>query len=135
MDEMYGMSIGVHNLSVVFVLGAIGFNAYKLFGADKVEGYRRFHMLYNPIGLTFLGSVIFTGIIMMAAKHLDFTLANVVMIVISLIFIFLESKRIKTLRYIKNGDPKGFLEYKKFSLKILLVEFIASLLLYVGMLV
>ena len=37
--------------------------------------------------------VIFTGVIMMAAKHLDFTIENIAMILFAMILIYLELKR------------------------------------------
>ncbi len=133
MNEMYNMSIVAHNFSVLVILGVIGINAYKLLSAKGVAEYRRFHMLYNPMGLTVLGSIIFTGVIMMAAKHLDFTFVNIIMIVVAFVFVVFEVKRVKALRYIQNDDIEKFLEYKKFSMRILLIEFSASLVLYVGM--
>ena len=135
MNEMYNMSIVTHNFSVLVVLAVISLNFYKIYRADGVQAYRKFSMLFNPIGSTVLGSVIFTGIIMMAAKHLDFSIANIVMIVFAVVLIVLESKRIKTLRYILNKDIESFVEYKKFAQKILLVEFVISLAIYIGMLV
>ena len=109
------MSIVTHNFSVLVVLMVIGINFYKIFRATEVLAYRKFNMLFNPIGATILGSVIFTGVIMMAAKHLDFTFANIIMIVFSIVLIVLEAKRSKALRYIMNADLEGFAEYKKYS--------------------
>ncbi len=134
MNEMYNMSIVAHNFSVLVVLGVMSLNLYKIYRANDVQSYRKFHMIFNPIGLTILGSVIFTGIIMMAAKHLDFTFANILMIVFSVVLIVLEAKRSKTFRYIMNNDLEGFLDYKKFAQKILLSEIIISLAIYIGML-
>ena len=134
MNEMYNMSIVTHNLSVLVVLMVIGINFYKIYRADNVHNYRKFHMIFNPIGNTVLGSVIFTGIIMMAAKHLDFTLANIIMIMFAVVLIVLESKRSKALRYIMNKDIDAFFIYQKNAQKILAGEFIISLVIYMGML-
>lgn len=133
MNEMYNMSIVTHNFSVLVVLAVVGINFYKIYRADDVHAYRKFNMLFNPVGATILGSVIFTGIIMMAAKHLDFTFANIVMIVFSIVLIVLEAKRSRALRFIMNNDIDSFLIYKKYSQKILLSEFIISLVIYIGM--
>ena len=127
------MSIVTHNFSVLVVLAVIGINFYKIYRADHVQTYRKFNMLFNPVGATILGSVIFTGIIMMAAKHLDFTFANVIMIIFSIVLIVLEAKRSKALRYVMNNDFEAFLVYKKYSQKILLSEFLISLVIYIGM--
>ena len=129
------MSIVTHNFSVLVVLAVIGINFYKIFRATEVQAYRKFNMLFNPVGATILGSVIFTGIIMMAAKHLDFTMANIIMIVFSIVLIVLEAKRSKALRFIMNKDLEAFLEYKKYSKKILVSEFLISLIIYIGMVI
>ena len=129
------MSIVTHNFSVLVVLMVIGINFYKIFRATEVQAYRKFNMLFNPVGATVLGSVIFTGIIMMAAKHLDFTFANIIMIVFSIVLIVLEAKRSKALRYIMNKDSESFVTYKKYSQKILLSEFVISLVIYIGMVI
>lgn len=134
MDEMYNMSIVTHNFSVLLVLVVISINFYKIYKADETQAYRKFNMLFNPVGVTILGSVIFTGVIMMAAKHLDFTVANIIMIVFAVVLVFLEAKRSKALRFIMNDDKEKFLRYKKYSQKILLSEFIISLVIYIGML-
>ncbi len=134
MNEMYNMSIVTHNFSVLVILGVISINIYKIFTAKEVQPYRKFNMLFNPMGITAIGAIIFTGVVMMAAKHLEFTLANIIMIVFAVVLIVLEVKRSKALRYIMNKDLASFLEYKKFSMKILLSEFSISLAIYIGML-
>jgi len=135
MNEMYNMSIVTHNFSVLVVLMVISINFYKIYRANEVQEYRKFNMLFNPIGDTILGSVIFTGVIMMAAKHLDFTVANIIMIVFAVVLVVLEAKRSRALRFIMNSDLESFLEYKKYSQKILLSEFIISLVIYIGMII
>lgn len=135
MNEMYNMSIVTHNFSVLLVLAVISINFYKIYKASEPQAYRKFNMLFNPVGATMLGSVIFTGVIMMAAKHLDFTFANIVMIVFSIVLIVLEVKRSKALRFIMNNDAEKFLLYKKYSQKILLSEFVISLVIYIGMII
>ncbi len=134
MNEMYEMSIVTHNFSVLAVLLIIAINFYKITRADNVFKYRKFNTLFNPIGSTLIGFVIFTGVIMMAAKHLDFTIANNIMIVFSVVIIVLEFKRSRGMKYIKNVNLPAFLIYKKFSQKILITEFLITLLVYIGML-
>lgn len=135
MNEMYEMSIVTHNYSVLAVLVIISINFYKIARADNIFAYRKFNILFNPIGSTIMGSVIFTGVIMMAAKHLDFTFANIIMIVFSIVLIVLEVKRSKGMKYIKNDNMEKFLIYKKFSQKILMIEFLMTLFLYILMLI
>jgi hypothetical protein len=122
MEEMYDMSIVAHNYGVVFIFGAILLNLVMIMRAKSVQKYRRFNTLFNPIGGTFLGVLIYTGVVMMAAKHLDFTLANIAMIVFAIVLIYLEVKRSSKLKYIKNEDSSGFKLYKKFVYKVLSLE-------------
>ena len=133
MNEMYNMSIVTHNYGVLAVLLAIGVNYYKLYTAKSVQAYRQFVMLFNAVGATLLASVIFTGVIMMAAKHLSFTLENIVMIVFSIVFIILEGKRAKAFKYVMNKDMQGFLVFKEKAKKIFAFEFIATLIIYIWM--
>lgn len=135
MNEMYNMSIVTHYYGVVAVFGVILLNLYKLKQADNVAKYRRFNTLFNPIGSTFIGTVLFTGIVMMAAKHLDFTIENIIMIIIAIYVIVLEVKRSKKLRYIKNADYEGFLAYKKEIFKLFAIEFLVILLISIWMLI
>jgi len=135
MNEMYNISIVTHNFSVLVVLGVMSINLYKIYAATDVQAYRKYHMLYNPMGLTVFGAVIFTGIIMMAAKHLDFSIANIIMIIFSIVLIVLEAKRAKDLRYLMNKDSDGFLVYKKYAQKILLSEIFVTVAIYIGMLI
>jgi len=133
MNEMYSMSIVAHNYSVLAVLLVIGVNFYKLYSAKSVQEYRKFTMLFNPIGGTVLGVIIFTGVIMMAAKHLDFTLENLVMIFYSFFFIVLEAKRSASFKYVLNKDAQGFVLYKTQVSKIYALEFMLTLGLYIWM--
>jgi len=133
MDEMYSMSIVTHNYSVLAILLAVGFNFYKLMSAKSVQNYRKFIMLFNAVGSTLLAVIIFTGVVMMAAKHLDFTLENLVMIIFSIVFIILEGKRAKAFKYVLNKDMEGFLLFKQKAKKIFTFEFVATLIIYVWM--
>ena len=118
MNEMYEMSIVTHYYSVVGVLIVILMNFFMLYKAIKIPTYQRQMSLFTPIGLIPLGGVIFTGIVMMAAKHLDFTIENIVMIVFSLCLIILEVKRVKTLKYLRSDLE----QYKKYAVKLLSIE-------------
>ena len=66
---------------------------------------------------------IFTGIVMMAAKHLNFSLANSAMIVVSIVFIILEVKRYKILKHETDIQQEGaFIDYKRKAFRILVIE-------------
>ena len=122
MDEMYDMSIVTHNFGVMGVLGVILVNVLMLLMAKELTAYRKKMMLFTPIGSTAIGLVIFTGVIMMAAKHLDFTIENIVMIMFATSIIVLEVKRTLTLKKVNRKEENALADYKSYALNILLIE-------------
>jgi len=120
MNEMYSMSIVTHYWSVIGVLGVVFLNMFVLMSAKDIKKYRKFMSVFTPIGSVLIGSVIFTGVVMMTAKHLDFTLANIVMIIFAVVFIVMEVKRAKELKF---ADVK-LDEYKLYAFKILIAEIV-----------
>jgi len=128
MNEMYNMGLSIHSLGTVILLGVILLNIFLLKSAKELQKYRRsMSIVLMPLTSTAIGIPVFSGTIMMAAKHLDFTIENIVMIVISVVLIILEVKRSKTLKYLdaKNENSLGL--YKMFASKILYGEFILAL--------
>ena len=126
-NEMYDMSIVAHNYGVMSILGVILLNLIMLLRAKDVKKYTRFMSLFMPIGSLGIGLIIFTGVIMMAAKHLDFTLANIAMIIFATILIVLEVKRSSKLKYLNKKEESAFKEYKTFSIKVLALEVFVTL--------
>jgi len=135
MNEMYNMGIVTHYYGVLAVLGAILLNLIMIIKADNIDKYKRFNTLFNPIVGTFIGIVVFTGIVMMASKHLDFTLENIIMIVIAVYMIVLEVKRSKGLRFVKDDYHSGFQLYKLFSIRMLAIELLLLLSISIWMLI
>ena len=123
MNEMYSMGLSIHNWGAIFVFGNILLNILVLKGAKSLQRYRRAMSIYlMPLSSTVIGIALFSGTIMMAAKHLDFTIENIVMIIISVILIVLEAKRSKTLKYLNSKIENVLDIYKKFAFKILYSE-------------
>ena len=122
MNEMYDMSIVTHNYGVMLVLGVILVNLYMLLSTKDIKKYRRKHTLFMPIGMTIVGIILFTGVVMMAAKHLDFTIENIVMILFVIVLIVLDNKRSSALTLIDSRVENAFDNYKKFAIKILSIE-------------
>ncbi|MDD3443516.1 hypothetical protein [Sulfurimonas denitrificans] len=122
MNEMYDMSIVTHNWGVIAVLGVILINILMLFGIKSSVKYMRAISLFTPIVGTAIGMVIFTGIVMMASKHLDFTIENIVMILFATALIYLEVKRSKGVSRVNKRDEASFLEYKREATNIFLAE-------------
>lgn len=125
MNEMYEMGIVTHNYGVMLVLAVIFINIFMLFGIKNLADYKRVVSLFTPIAGTTIGVVIFTGVVMMAAKHLEFTTQNVAMIIFAIILIYMEFKRSVGLKNIDEKKDSAFKEYKSYALKILLLEIFA----------
>jgi hypothetical protein len=119
MEYMYGFALLAHFYSVLGMLIVILINLYFTKKISSLSKLRRFMVIFTPIGSIMIGSVIFTGIVMMAAKHLHFTWQNNLMIVAALVFIYLEVKRTKTLKYLKK---EFFVRYKNFATVLLFIE-------------
>ena len=130
MNEMYNMGIVTHNLAVMGILGVIFINLFLLKMAKDIYRYRRVARIFTPIGSVMIGAVIFTGVVMMAAKHLNFTIENIVMILIATLFVFLEFRRMKELRF---ADLDSLDRYKHFASNLLYVEIILVTLLSMWM--
>lgn len=131
MNEMYDMSIVTHNLVVVCLLGVILVNILMLLVAQDVRVYAKKMRIFMPIGATLISAILFTGAIMMAAKHLEFTTENIIMIVFGSFLIFLESRRYSTLKHLKRESLFG--GYKKKALIFLMAELLGSVAISVWM--
>ena len=131
---MYSMGLSIHSVSGMAMIAMIFINLFLLISKNDLKEYKRLHsVILWPLTFSVYGVMIFTGIIMMAAKHLDFTFANVVMILISIIYIVLEIKRVKSLKYLSDTKEHAFNAYKPIARTILQVEFLLVLGLSLGM--
>jgi len=134
MNEMYSTGLSLHSIGGVAVLAVVFLNLFMLISAKDLKKYRRIMSVFLiPLTQTILGSVIFSGVVMMAAKHLDFTVENVVMIVVSALFIAIEVKRIKSLKYLNAKKERALELYKPFARRLLQIEFIMTLLISLWM--
>jgi hypothetical protein len=134
MNEMYSMGLDLHSIGAGAILAIIFLNLFILMSYKELKKYKRVSsIVLQPLTFATLGLIIFTGVIMMAAKHLDFTFANIVMIIISLIYIALEVKRVKSLRYLSEKKEHAFNAYKPLARTILQVEFVMVLLIALWM--
>jgi hypothetical protein len=135
MNEMYNMSIGIHYYSVMIVVLMIIVNILHVKSVSNISNYVRSMRFIMPGVYSILSVVIFTGVVMMAAKHLDFTIQNIVMIIFSVAFIVLDIKRYKPLKYIRAKDYEVFELYRSKAVNILLLELVVTLLISAWMLV
>ena len=134
MNEMYNMALSLHSWSAGAVLVMIFINLYILISAKELAKYKRVNSLYLlPLVITVLGTLLFTGTVMMAAKHLHFTIENIVMIVLGVVLLVLEAKRLKALKYLSIKKEHALEIYKPFARTLLQVEFGLVLLMSLWM--
>jgi len=134
MNEMYKMGLDLHSIGAVAILVVIFTNLFILISSKELAKYKRLNSIFlTPLTATTIGTAIFTGVIMMAAKHLNFSIENIVMIIISIAFIVIEVKRLKSLKYLNSKKDGAFDAYKPFARRLLQIEFILALLISLWM--
>lgn len=132
---MYNTSMQLHFGLILVWLGVIAFNTAMVQFAVRAPDYVRRARVAMPFSVMAIAAIAFTGTVMMAAKHLSFTLENVAMIVVTVIMIILESRRYKTLRRLRTKLADALALYRPFALKLLAAELALTLLVTVWMLI
>ncbi len=135
MNEMYDMSIVTHNLGVMGIMAVVLINLVMLIVAQDIHRYAKKMRVFMPIGAMMIAVILFTGTVMMAAKHLHFSGENIIMIVFGILLIFLELTRYKKLKHLDFDKEDAFATYKTLALKIMSIEFFVSLIISVWMLI
>ena len=122
MNEMYEMSQSIHIYSVIGLIVILLF----MIALHKVKGdFEKFVknikilMIFH---LSLLGFVVLTGTVMMAAKHLSMTPANLLMIVAVFIILTLEIKRNRALSQVIKFKLMEENVYKKLGFKYQSIE-------------
>ena len=121
------MSIISHSYSVVGLLLAIFGNFLVARSMYDVVEYKKFMHFFVFVTPLFVAAVIFTGVIMMAAKHLAFTLENNIMIVFAIMMIILEAKRSKFVKYFPKQGSKILLRNKVYGFLLLELLLVVSI--------
>jgi phosphoglycerol transferase MdoB-like AlkP superfamily enzyme len=129
MEEMYSLSIDIHWWGVLGLLAVIGWNLFWLLRSGNIIRYARRMRIAMPVSASLIALLIFTGAVMMAAKHLSFTTENVVMIVFSIALIVMEAKRYKLLKRSNIEKHSALQNYKTKGFKILGTELLLTLLI------
>ena len=130
MQEMYQMSIDIHYICILALMVVVLANIILLKMSSDVVSYAKKMRKLMPISTSLLFLTLFTGSVMMAAKHLEFTLQNIVMILFALLYIALDVYRFKLLR----ATPKdGMVAYRKSVYIIFAVELVTILLITLWM--
>ncbi|MDP3022960.1 MAG: hypothetical protein Q8N32_07010 [Sulfuricurvum sp.] len=135
MEALYLTGLEIHFVGVVVLMAVVMFNIIMLLLSHQIIRYAKRLRLVMPISLSLVIITIFTGVVMMAAKHLSFSLANIVMIIVSISFIVLEIKRYKILRYETDiKQENAFMQYKKKAFRFLGIELLLLMAMSVWML-
>lgn len=120
MEEMYQTGLQIHDAALIVLGGVVIFNLAMLMMSQHVVRYARRMRIVMPISATLITAIIFTGTVMMAAKHLSFTIANGAMIIASVAMIVFEAKRYSILkRKTDIHSEDGFMGYKKKAYRLL----------------
>ena len=123
MEALYATGLEIHFVGVVVLLAVVMFNIIMLALSHQIIRYAKRLSIVMPISLSLIIITIFTGMVMMAGKRLDFSLANLVMIVVSIIFIVLEVKRYKILKHETDIKQENALaQYKQKAFRLLGIE-------------
>ncbi len=133
MNEMYNMSLSIHWVGVFLLLAIFLGSLWQLNRANDVMAYLRKMRFQGPLILMAMFVPIFTGMVMMAAKHLEFTIPNIAMIVLSIVLIFFEIKRSRPLKYATIIEEGAFEKYKKDAKMILIGEIALIVLISIWM--
>ncbi|MCK9374179.1 MAG: hypothetical protein M0P91_13435 [Sulfuricurvum sp.] len=136
MEAMYTMGLEIHYVGVIVLMGIVLFNITMLSLSKHVVRYAKRMRIVMPISASLIALILFTGMIMMAAKHLQFTMANSAMIVVAITMIVLEAKRYKTLKRRTDITREGaFDSYKEKAFRYLGIEAAMLLVISIWMLV
>lgn len=135
MELMYSTAIQIHFGIIVVLMGIIGMNVAMILLAVNPHSYARRARIAMPLSVMLIASVLFTGIIMMAAKQLDFTIENSAMILVTIGLTIMESERYFTLKRTHFDDEDAFATYQTSALRVLVGEMGLVLLMTLGMVV
>ena len=134
MEAMYTMGLEIHTFGVIVLMGVVMFNVVMLALSHHLIRYAKRMRIIMPISASLIALILLTGSIMMAAKHLHFTLANDAMIVIGIVMIVLEAKRYKTLKRRTDITQEGaFSLYKQKAFRLLGIEAVLLVVMSVWM--
>ena len=133
MNNMYEMSLLLHEAGIVFILVIFLLSLWQLNRVEDVLAYLKKMRIQAPMIMMAMFVPIFTGMVMMASKHLTFTVPNIVMIILSLVLIIFEVKRTKPLKFAKIMEEGAFEQYKKDATMILVSESALIILISIWM--
>ena len=122
MNKMYDMSLMLHEAGIVLMLLIFLLSIWQLNRVEDTLGYLKKMRIQAPMIMMAMFVPIFTGMVMMAAKHLSFSIPNIVMIILSVVLIIFEIKRSRPLKFASIMETDVFEQYKKDATMILVGE-------------
>ena len=122
MNELYNMSLLIHEAGIFLLVLIFVGSLVQLNRADDLMVYLRKMRIQSSMIMMVVFTPVFTGIVMMVAKHLDFTVPNIVMILLSIVLIYFERRRIKPLKFAAIAEEGAFERYKKEATQVLVAE-------------
>lgn len=123
MEALYNFGLEIHTVGVLVLMGVVMFNILMLSLSKNIIIYAKRMRIVMPISASLIALILFTGAIMMAAKHLNFSVANTIMTVAGIVMIILEAKRYKTLkRRTDIAQEDAFDGYKTKAFRFLGIE-------------
>ena len=135
MEALYSTGLEIHFVGVVVLMAVVMFNIIMLLLSHQIIRYAKRLRIVMPISSSLIIITIFTGVVMMAAKHLNFSLANSMMIVLSILFIVLELKRYKILKHETDiNHENAFMQYKQKAFRFLGIELLLLMAMSIWML-
>lgn len=135
MNEMYTMSIDIHYFGVVVMIAIILGNILHVKMASDIHHYAKKMRMMMPIMSSIMFLIFFTGVVMMAAKHLEFTIENIIMILFNIVLIVLETNRYLSLKHLRIKEEDAFKNYEVKAVKILLIELTGTVLIALWMII
>jgi len=130
---MYNMSLLLHEVGIFLLVLIFVGSLVQLNRVDDMMVYLRKMRIQSSMIMMVVFTPVFTGIVMMAAKHLEFTVANVVMILLSIVLIYFERRRIKPLKFASIAEEGAFEQYKKDATQILVAELALIIMITIWM--
>ena len=122
MNELYNMSLLIHEAGIFLLVLIFVGSLVQLNRADDLMVYLRKMRIQSSMIMMVVFTPVFTGIVMMVAKHLEFTVPNIVMTLLSIVLIYFERRRIKPLKFASIAEEGAFDRYKKEATQVLVAE-------------
>lgn len=128
--EVMAYSIQTHIFMIVFLIGLIAINIYRLFNQNEFIRLVKTYRLLTPLFHLINACVAYTGMIVSAYTH-DVSPTVILMIAATIFVMVTEIKRYKKMRVIKLDQTEKQEEFRAFAKKIAFMQLLALMLTFV----